>query len=373
MHPQYTVTLLCLRKLTPNAATDLPMRGPYANLNAYKQGMEHLPVRFKLDEVFSWTATAALPLLPDDLAAEVFAQIRKAPNLDTDDGQSWRARPYMELNATNDKKYMELVQQPEAGWWPVYKGASFNIWEPDTGVYYAWAVLDKVFARLQSKRLRGNRNRRSAFYEFPREWVEDDRTYPAYKPRIAFRDITNRTNRRTIVTALIPPNVVAQNKAPVFLWPRGDVSDEAYLLGVLAAMPLDWYARGFVEINMNFHIVNALPIPRPRMQTLTSATPRSQDLIKHQLWRRVVALAGRLAAVDARYADWAAAVGVDCGPLEPARKDDMIFELDAVVAHLYGLDAAQLRHIFATFHVGWDYRERLRAVLQHFRAWAARL
>ena len=37
----------------------------------------------------------------------------------------------------------------------------------------------------------------------------------------------------------------------------------------------------------------------------------------------------------------------------------MIFELDAVVAHLYGLNAEQLKHIFATFHVGWDYHERL--------------
>lgn len=51
----------------------------------------------------------------------------------------------------------------------------------------------------------------------------------------------------------------------------------------------------------------------------------------------------------------------------------MIFELDAVVAHLYGLSAEQLSHIFATFHVGWDYQERLRAVLEHFRAWEARL
>ena len=35
----------------------------------------------------------------------------------------------------------------------------------------------------------------------------------------------------------------------------------------------------------------------------------------------------------------------------------MIHELDAVVAHLYGLSEPQLFHIFKTFHEGWDYQD----------------
>ena len=38
----------------------------------------------------------------------------------------------------------------------------------------------------------------------------------------------------------------------------------------------------------------------------------------------------------------------------------MIHELDAVVAHLYGLNEAQLVHIFETFHEGWDYHAAAR-------------
>jgi len=44
----------------------------------------------------------------------------------------------------------------------------------------------------------------------------------------------------------------------------------------------------------------------------------------------------------------------------------MIAELDAVVAHLYGLSPKQLVHIFETFHEGWDYEPRLRQVLRHY-------
>jgi hypothetical protein len=47
----------------------------------------------------------------------------------------------------------------------------------------------------------------------------------------------------------------------------------------------------------------------------------------------------------------------------------MIRELDAVVARLYNLKEKQLVHIFETFHEGWDYENRLRATLKHFRAW----
>lgn len=44
----------------------------------------------------------------------------------------------------------------------------------------------------------------------------------------------------------------------------------------------------------------------------------------------------------------------------------MISELDAPVAHLYGLDETQLVHIFETIHEGRDYQNRLDGVLGHF-------
>lgn len=82
---------------------------------------------------------------------------------------------------------------------------------------------------------------------------------------------------------------------------------------------------------------------------------------------RACELAGRLAACDDRFADWAAKVEVEHGPLAPDIKQDMIDELDAVVARLYGLDEDQLTHLFETFHEGWDYEPRLAAVMEHFR------
>jgi hypothetical protein len=118
---------------------------------------------------------------------------------------------------------------------------------------------------------------------------------------------------------------------------------------------LDWYARRFVETHLNYFVFNPLPIPRP---------PRDDER-----WLRIVALAGRLASSEKRFSGWAKVVGVECGPLHDGEKQDMIAELDAIVAHLYGLAEKQLVHIFETFHEGWDYKPRLNAVLQYFRAY----
>ncbi len=84
-------------------------------------------------------------------------------------------------------------------------------------------------------------------------------------------------------------------------------------------------------------------------------------------------LSGRLAAVDDRYADWAETVGVEYGPLDEETKQEKIYELDAVVAHLYGLTHEHVEVIFETFHDGWDYEERLERVLDYYASWADRL
>jgi hypothetical protein len=244
------------------------------------------------------------------------------------------------------------------GFWPVFKGESFDLWTPDTGTYYAWADPKKVLPHLQQKRLRGGRNRNSPFSEFDPRALRDPKTLPCLRPRIAFRDVSRSTDSRTVRAALVPPEVFITNKGPYLLWPRGYARDEAYLLGVLSSLPLDWYARRFVEVSLNFFIFNPLPIPRP---------PAG-----HPLRRRAIELAGRLASPDERFAAWAKEVGVACGPLALDEKEDLIHELDAVVAQLYGLTEKHLVHIFETFHEGWDYEARLRATLQHFREWKRR-
>lgn len=356
VHPQYTVALSVLRR-APSPV--VRFRGPYNSLERFRAGVERPLPEVSVAEFASWTESAAFPLLPSDESLEPFLQMRKAPRLDLDEKGSWRARPQAELHATNEVKkgpaLGKFVEKRPKGHIPVFTGGTFNIWEPDQGEssYYAWADPKEVYVYLQEKRVRAANNSASVFSEMPAAWVKDKETLPALHPRIAFRDVTRSTDSRTMIAALVPPGVVLTNKAPYIVWPRGDAKDEAYLLGVLCSMPLDWFARRWVEVSMNFHIFNSFPVPRPKRE--------------NTLWQRVVALAGRLAAVDDRYATWAKAVGVKHGPLNEPTKQAHIHELDAAVALLYGLSERHLAHIYETFHEGADYSQHHQAVLQHYR------
>ena len=370
--PRYTIGLTCITRaseaVAPAHSADgahvsrlqsISLRGPFPSLERFLAGVKRPPVTFPASDILGWTDTAALPLLPAEASALVFAQLRKAPRLDQKDGKSWCARPYTELHATNDKKLMKLVEEQPEGYWPVFKGESFDTWESDRGIYYAWANPEKMVKHLQEKRANARNNSKSPFFEFTdSNWFRSPDTLPCHFARIAFRDISRATDSRTVRVALLPPKCFITNKGPYFLWPQGDEQDQAYLLGVLSSIPLDWYARRFVETTLNYHVLNPFPIPRPTCD--------------NSLWQRTVALAGRLACPDKRFAKWAKAVGVEYGKLDANEKDNMIAELDAVVAHLYGLSESHLTHIFETFHEGWDYQPRLRAVLQHYKALEAR-
>ena len=239
--------------------------------------------------------------------------------------------------------------------WRVYKGASFDIWNPDTDVYYASVDAKTIAEHLQEKRQRSHEHQRSPFSEFSRAWIDDPVTLPCRHPRIAFRDVARATDSRTLIAALVPGQIVITHKAPYLLWPKGTQRDQAYLLGILSSMVLDWYARRVVEISLTFHLLNNFPIP-------------DADLDNDPVADRVVQIAGRLAAVDERYSDWAAEVGVPVGSVtDEATEQALICELDACVAHLYGLDEDDLAVVYETFHEGADYSERQRAVLAHFR------
>jgi hypothetical protein len=201
-----------------------------------------------------------------------------------------------DLNATTDKPLMDLKSETcPKGFWPVYKGASFDVWEPDTKEYYAWADPKKVLPELLATQLRGARSKASPSSEFPKERIGKTELLPCQFPRIAFRDVTRATDKRTVRCALVPPQVILNHKAPFLLFPRGDATDVAYLLGVLSSIPLDWYARRFVEITLTFGVLNPFPVPRPA-ESDPLAKPRRRP-------RRPPA------AVDGRFADWAKAVG----------------------------------------------------------------
>lgn len=338
---------------TSSSSKALVVRGPFTSEAEFHEGTRNDPAPIQVSELLQWSRNGAFPLLPNAKSLEVFLTLRAHPRLDKD-AFDLSVRGLREWNATDDKHRFVFAEAP--GLIPVYKGDSFDLWTPSTGSAYAYADPASIELALQERRLNQARTRRSAFYGMPDQWVRDVSTLPMHHPRIAWRDVTNRTNRRTLIAALVPPEIVMVHQAYYLFFRRGTAAKQAFVLGVLSSIPFDWYARQMVESHATVEFLLGAPVPRPAADSPLQA--------------RVTEIAGRLAAVDDRYVDWANAVRVPINSVTSQDdKDDLIAELDALVSLLYGLTADQVGHVFSTFHRGWEYEARLDAVLTHYRAW----
>ena len=375
MEPRYTIALLSMvKKSQPDRVVRLG--GPFHTLAEFEAGVAASRVMVPADEFRRMGSGAAFPILPDQAEADIYRVFRSHPRLDLDTADSWRARPYAEFHATADKPLFTLDVVGE-GHWKLYKGESFNLWKPDTGTYYG-SVSPSVLATLEDKRLSTFGRLDSPFTEFSKTVIDDVQSLPILHPRIAFRLVCRATDSRTFITALIPPLTALTHGAPYFLWPRGGEANVAYLLGVLSSIPLDWLARRAVEVNMTYHVVNGFAVPRVDSKTGRLMSPdgslRPAGWDYTRVRDRIVEIAGRLAAVDDRYLEWAQAIGVRVASVETeSERSDLIAELDASVCLLYGLSEEQVGKVFTTFHRGWDFAPRLAAVLVHYRSLMATL
>jgi hypothetical protein len=112
------------------------------------------------------------------------------------------------------------------------------------------------------------------------------------------------------------------------------------------SLVFDWQARRFVEINLNFFILEGLIVP---------------DLDEDD-FESIGVSAARLSCVDDRFAQFAEATGVDCGPLTEEESERLRLEIDARVAKSWQLTTDDLAVLVADFTldaVPADYRRRL--------------
>lgn len=345
-----TVVLLTLCS-SATAGEAVPLRGPYRSSVEFQHGLQQPAVLLPVSGLQEWTDSVAFPLLPDPSESLVYLKIRRAGTL-TASLPGNPVRGLREFNATDDRHRFNF--EPVSGNWPVYTGGSFDLWNPDTGYYYASIDPEAGMQALLDRASNMRRTSRSAFFGQDKAIGLDPAHHPASRARVAWRDSTNRTNQRTLITALIPPEVVLVHQA-YYLFPFTPTPvGEAYLLGVLSSIPFDWFARRSVETHATVDFINSAPIPG------------FQDTEAHH---RVVELAGLLAATDARFTTWAAAAGVPVASVD-LDHEACLAELDALVSLLYGLSGEDVSLIFATFHRGWDGKDRRDRVLGYMSRWS---
>ena len=237
----------------------------------------------------------------------------------------WRCFPVAELHETNDR---HLWSDASEGW-PLWKGESFDQYAPHGAGARQCPPSDAVQKVSKPRPGESSMLAKSTLRKHRRQAVmaELDRA------RVAFRDVSRSDDSRTVRACLIPPRVFLTNKAPYLAFIGGDAQTQAICLGIMNSLLFDWQARRFVEVNLNFFILESLIVPSLEDEGLAE----------------IARAAARLSAVDGRYADFAAETGVEYGPLPDQERQRHLVEIDARVALAWKLTVDDLQIMFKDF------------------------
>ena len=332
IHPQYTIALLTGQRRTPTESAAFQVSGPSANLKEFLEVASGQGVSILASSLGS---ARVVPLLPSQMHADVLAKLRHGVQFDALHNPEFSKNSKVRAAASHLAPYTELHETQQRALFshskgiPVWKGRSFDQYEPHGNEPAGYAVWSDVLSFGQQKR------RRSPVFKrmFSAATLADSDTHPMKHCRIAFRDVTRSTDSRTVRACLIPPGTPLTNSAPYLVIAGWSPLSQTSLLGVLNSIALDWLARRYVELHLNFYVLNDLSFPPP------NNTP----------WQRIGELAARLSCIDERFAEFAAEAGVEWGSLTDAQRSDMRAEIDALVARAYDLTADELHFVFNDF------------------------
>lgn len=214
--------------------------------------------------------------------------------------------------------------------------------------------------------------------EKPRYWIESSKSHQA-KCKVAFRSIARNTDYRTIISLVLPSKYGCGNSLIVNQETmNGDES--LVLVSILNSFVLDFVIRQKVTANINMFYIYELPVPRltsdnwyfnqliPRAARLICTTEEFADL-----WNEVYRPEWNIFSIKdggtSMLEDWNKLKPIwnkECGTYgwDKTKHDigdraQLRCEIDALVAHLYGLNKEELEYILSTFPIVKEKSPRL--------------
>lgn len=169
--------------------------------------------------------------------------------------------------------------------------------------------------------------------------IDDTRHNPSRGSRAVFRDISNATNERSFVPALLPGWFPCGHQTPL-LMQSSDLDRKLDLCALLGSLAFDWSVRQRMSgTHLTWHIVESLSLPSCLSSEMRRVRKQYAEL----------ALAGIHFAPDwlqlsSRYAD-ASSPRLHYGP--SAERQRILASIEAVSASAMGVSSTDLRHILA--------------------------
>ena len=294
-----------------------------------------------------------------------------------DEVKAWPVKYHTMFHMTNDSGlFRTSAQLEDAGFYPVQG----NRWKRGEDLYlplYQGRMIWHFDHRASSVRVNPEsthnpylsedttdaQHRDSNFLPRSQYWVPDSDVqskFPKCDYTLGFRDITNPTNMRTFVAAIVPqagygntiPLLLERIPTPAESPAKGSSQPEFGALGTaclaanLSAMCLDFVTRQKAQgTHLNWYILEQLPVIAPDAYDRRFGDRTAADLVKDHVLR--------LTYTAHDMAPFARDLGYDGDPFAWDEEDrrHLRARLDALYFHLYGLSRDDAGYILDTFPI----------------------
>jgi len=318
---------------------------------------------------------------------DLLSKIVNQPSIGEYISDTWFTEPYREIDRAQDSD--RFVESADEGDYPVYGGSNIfqfsyddsHVWVDDPTL---WSVDEEVNPnksakhRIKEKQFRGHDSRfspKKAIYDifdgsgsqkgFVDDLLKSERGHPlsiddvvldCSEYRIAYREIANVGNERSMIAAVLPKGVVCHHKLhivrPYVVEPeREDLKNKnlhsAYeriftdkelfvAVGLLNSLPFDFLIRSKIDNSIVMYKFRESQVPR-----LTNGDD----------WFHYIS--DRAAQLNC-YGDEFAEMRDRLGGIDPAttekERQKLQAEIDAAAMHAYGLDQEEVEFLLNDFN-----------------------
>ena len=257
-----------------------------------------------------------------DLDVQIAEKMLQFPLLGEKLEGVWNVRFSCEFHMTNDSYLFKT--EPGKGRLPLYEGKM--IWQFDHKLAPPRYWVDEKEGRAALLGREKDTGQKLDYQDY----------------RLGVRAIGRSTDARTLIVGAIPLGAFCGNSllaASGGPQQRGQKPAVACLVVALAnGLVTDYHARQMVSANLNMFFIYQLPVPR-----LTEKDPQFAPIVER---------AARLICTTPEFDALAKQVGLKShkdGVTDPQQRGKLRAELDALIAHLYGLTEKEFAHILSTF------------------------
>ena len=336
LNRRFRVSANILRKVNPNTGT-VPM------------------FRSRKDAKLTAAIYGRLPLLVDRSSGkEVKAWPVKYSTMFhmTNDSHLFRTREELEEHEGAYPIEGNRFSSPSGEWVPLYEGKMVQIYNHR----YASVRINpnNISGQGVSEKTALAMLQDPAFVPHPRYWVNAAEISRRGNWRIAFNDVCNTNNARSLIACVVP-DAGFGNKLPILSLEEGGTDlDLALLVANLCALVCDYVARQKIQSrNLNKYILEQLPVVPPDRYEDICFGPKTAGTIVRETVLELTYTSHDMApfARDMGHAKRS-------GKVEPPfawneeRRLVLRSKLDAVFFHLYGItDRDDIRYIYSTFPI----------------------